>query len=133
MGSTGAFLKTGGFTEQNWQEAGSIHGIKILQKTNTNPNKAPSLPPRSSSPGTAYLLLNQDGTLKQYRQYGESRKPILDLDYGNHNGQTSLHLHTFKNGKRDSNNPTIIAIKGKGIINKELYNKYKVLLKGVKL
>ena len=133
MGSTGAFLKTGGFTEQNWGEVGTFRGIKILQKNITNPNKAPSLPPHSSTPGTAYLLLNQDGSFKPFRQYNEYRKSVLDLDYGNHDGQISLHLHTFKNGKRNSSNPTIIAIKGKGIIDKKLYNKYKPLLKGVKL
>ena len=132
MGSSGAFLESGGFTEQKWREVGTFHGIKVLQKSNSNINKAPSLPPYSSTPGTGYLLL-VNGRFKQYRQFGENRKPVFDLDLGKHNGQISLHIHYFINGNRNSDNPTIIAIKGEGIKNKVLYNKYKPLLKGIKI
>lgn len=82
MGSTGAFPKTGGFTEQNWQEAGTFHGIKILIKKSSH--EQPDLPFWSNTPGTGYLLLNKNGTFKQYRQYGENCKAIFDLDYGEH-------------------------------------------------
>lgn len=110
MGSSGAFFKSGGFTEQKWKETETFHGIKILQKTKTNDNKTPSLPPFSSTPGTGYLLLS-NGKIKQYRQFGENRKPVFDLDLGKHDEQFSLHLHYYKNGNRDSDNPTIIAVK----------------------
>lgn len=133
MGSSGAFLDTGGFKEQKWQEVGTFHNIEILQKTSDNQNKAPSLPPLSSTPGTGYLLLSKDGIFRQFRQFGEDRKPIFDIDLGKHDGQISLHLHQYKNGVRDSDNPIIIASKEKGIINKTLYNKYKPILKGIKL
>ena len=133
MGSSGAFLNSGGFTEQKWQEVGTFRKIKILQKTNANQNKAPSLPPLSSTPGTGYLLLNKNGEFRQFRQFDENRKPVFDLDLGKHNNQISLLLHQYKNGVRNSNNPIIIASKEEGIINKALYNKYKPLLKGVKL
>lgn len=131
MGSSGAFLKSGGFTEQKWREVGTFHGIKILVRKNNG--EKPSLPFYSNTPGTGYLLLNKDGTFKQFRQFGENRKPLFDLDLGKHGKQISLHIHNYANNNRNSDNPIVIAIKGKGIVNKKLYNKFKPLLKGVKL
>lgn len=129
MGSTGAFLETGGFNTQEWEEAGKMYGIKILKKK-TKGKERQSLPLFSSTPGTAYILLNPDGSFKQFRQYGEDRKPLLDIDYGIHKGKLSLHIH---HKRENGSEPDIIASKEDGIVNERLYNKYKKFLKGVDL
>ena len=86
----------------------------------------------SKTPGTAYLLLNPEGSFGQYREYGEDRRAKLDVDYGVHGGTISLHIHKInKYGERGE--PTIIAYPGGDIIDTNLYNKYKAILKGVKL
>lgn len=129
MGSTGAFLESGGFKSQGWEENGRMYSIKILKKK-TKGKERQSLPPFSNTPGTAYILLNPDGSFKQFRQYGEDRKPLFDIDYGKHDGKVSLHIH-YKRGK--DHEPDIVASKEDGIVDKKLYNKYKKFLKGVDL
>lgn len=130
MGSTGAFLSSGGFTEYNWEEVGKMYGIKILKKKT---NDRPSLPPYSNTPGTAYLLLEDDGSFKQFRQYGEGRKPEFDIDYGQHKSdKKSLHLHQYINGERQ-NNPHMIVNESGEIMDPKLYNRFKKLLKGLKI
>lgn len=128
MGSTGAFLKTGGFTEKNWTEVGKTHGVKILKKIHASKANQ-SLPPFSNTPGTAYILLDQNGKFKQYRQYKEDRSLDFDIDYGPHNNNTSLHIHYG----RGRNAKTAIIAKSGSIIDRRLYNRFKVFLKGVKL
>lgn len=51
--------------------------------------------------------------------------PKFDIDYGVHSGRKSLHIHYFTDGKR-SKNPVIIHP------DDTLYEKYKILFKGVK-
>ena len=128
MGSTGAFLVTGGFKEQGWKEAGSMFGIKILKKIAKTGKEKQSLPPFSNTPGTAYILLNPDGSFKQYRQYKEDRGIDFDIDYGKHGNEISLHIHRGRSG-----NFELIASKKQGIVNQELYNKFKKFLKGIDL
>lgn len=132
MGGRGAFLKKGGFKYQGWESVGTYRGIKILKKVKKKLGEKEPLPWFSNTPGTGYLKLNSDRTFNQYRQYKENREPEFDLDYDEHKHKLSLHLHYYINGQR-SNNPIIIATPEKGILNKELYNKFKPLLKGVKL
>ena len=129
MGSSGAFLKSGGFTEQKWEEAGTFHGIKILVKKNST--EQPSLPFLSNTPGTGYLLLSEKGIFKQFRQFGENRKPVYDLEYNEHKHKLSLHLHYYTHGRQKE--PIIIALSNGKILNQKLYNKFKPLLKGIKL
>lgn len=132
MGSTGAYLETGGFKEQGWKEAGSMYGVKVLKKK-IKGNEKQSLPPFSNTPGTAYILLSPDGGFKQFCQYGEDRRLEFVIDYGRHGGaEPTVHIHRYENGKRQDE-PEIIASKEKGILNQALYNKFKKFLKGVDL
>ena len=127
MGSRGAFLESGGFsTPAQWHTVDFVDGIKVLERK--DPKASKSLPERSNTPGTSYLLLNPDGTFKQLRVFGEDRKPILDIDYGPHRGMVSLHAHKYENGERISGDSVIIIKKGD-----HLYEKYKRLFKGVKM
>ncbi len=128
MGSRGSFLKTGGFTKYEWNEVGKIAGIKIIEPTNKK--KKPNLPGYSNTPGTAYILM-KNGVFNQYRQYGEDRKPLFDIDFSMHGGKITLHMHGFTNSGR-SKDPIVIVDEKGNIINKKLYNKFKKVLKGVK-
>ena len=132
MGSTGAFLETGGFKWQGWEDTGEkLCGLKVLKKKTSNPNESQSLPLYSDTPGTAYVLLDEDGNFKQMIQYGEDRRPEFELNYGPDDNKESFHLHRRENGKRQK--AEIIASKEEGIVNQALYNKFKKFLKGIDL
>ena len=100
MGGRGAFLINGGFSgPNNWYAVGMIYGIKVLMPTK---GKSLSLPERSNTPGTSYLLYKPDGTFKQLRVFGDDRIPRYDIDYHIRNGKMDLHKHKYINGQRNS-------------------------------
>lgn len=126
MGSRGAFLESGGFSAPaQWQTVDYVGGIKVLEPK--NPKASKSLPERSNTPGTSYLLYRKDGTFDQLRVFGEDRIPKFDIDYGRHQGKLSLHVHYYKDGRRLSGND-VVPLKPGDV----LYEKYKNLFKGVK-
>ena len=132
MGSTGAYLETGGFKWKGWEDTGEkLCDLRVLKKITTNSNETQALPFFSNTPGTAYVLLDEDGRFKQMIQYGENRKPALELNYGPDNNVESFHIHRWINGVRQK--AEIIASKKEGIVNMALYNKYKSFLKGIDL
>ncbi|MBQ2622979.1 hypothetical protein IJG12_01515 [Candidatus Saccharibacteria bacterium] len=133
MGSSGSYLKSGGFTHQEWEQVGSIKGVKVLKKNGTKEGIKGGLPLYSNTPGTAYILLDADGKFSQFRQYSEDRKMKFDIDYGRHNSSYEyLHIHYYdKNGHKKKTE--VIALPNNVIINKNLYEKYKGFLKGINL
>ena len=133
MGSSGSFLKSGGFKSRGWEQVGTINGVKVLRKIGLNGDDKGNLPLYSNTPGTAYVLLDENGVFSQFRQYGEDRRAMFDIDFGKHKTDYKyLHFHCFK-GKTRSNEPETIALPGSVIINKKMYERYKGFLKGVKL
>ena len=64
MGSSGSYLKSGGFTYQGWEQGGVIKGVKILKKIDTKKGAMGNLPFYSNTPGTAYILLKTNGKFK---------------------------------------------------------------------
>jgi hypothetical protein len=126
MGSRGSFLESGGFsTPAKWHTVDYVDGIKVLAPK--DPKASISLPERSNTPGTSYLSYRKDGTFDQLRVFGEDRIPQFDIDYGKHQGKTSLHVHYYKNGVRQDVEPNGYLKPGD-----VLYEKYKNLFKGVK-
>lgn len=123
MGSRGSFLESGGFnTPAKWHTVDYVDGIKVLAPK--DPKASMSLPERSNTPGTSYVLYRKNGNFDQLRVFGADRKPQFDIDYGMHNHQISLHVHYYADGQR-SKNP-IILYPGDS-----LYEKYKNLFEGV--
>ena len=99
MGGRGAFLESGGFSTPNlWHSISYIYGIKILVPRKEG--KSLSLPERSNTPSTSYLIYKPDGTFKQMRIFDSERKPVYDIDYHIVNGKLILHKHIYKNGIR---------------------------------
>ena len=127
MGSRGSFLESGGFrAPAGWHTVDYADGIKVLEPINSKASR--SLPERSNTPGTAYVLYRRDGTFDQLRVFGKDRKPVFDIDYGKHQGTYSLHVHYFKNGEREKNGAVKILHKGD-----YLFEKYRRLFKEVPL
>ena len=124
MGSRGSFLESGGFsTPARWHTIDYVDGIKVLAPK--DPKMSMSLPERSNTPATSYLLYRKNGDFDQLRVFGENRVPQFDIDYGVHDGKKSLHVHFYKDGVRGKK-PDILHPGDK------LYEKYKVIFKGVK-
>lgn len=100
MGSRGAFLSQGGFSEPlKYQEIGKIEGVKILEKKNSASN---NLPERANT-AAAYIAYDQNGRPKQLRVF-EKRFPVLDIDFS-HSHHHSLakddfHVHEYLDGAR---------------------------------
>jgi hypothetical protein len=123
MGSRGSFLERGGFsTPAKWHTVNYVDGFKVLSPK--DPKASMSLPDRSNTPRTSYLLYRKNGDFDQLRVFGDDRTPQFDIDYGNHHHQKSLHVHYFVDGKR-SKNPEIIRP------GDTLYEKYRTLFRGV--
>ena len=106
MGSRGSFLESGGFsTPARWHTVDYVDGIKVLELKDSNSSR--SLPERSNTPGTSYLLYRKNGDFDQLRVFNENRMPRFDIDYGVHDGKKSFHVHYFTDGKR-SKTPDIL-------------------------
>ena len=120
MGATGSMLENGEFKVQNWATVDYIDGIKVLEPKKGNNNTG--LPGRSHTKGTAYILMDKNNNFKQIKKYGMDNKPIYDIDYGNHKGNISLHIHYYKDGIKQ---PTAYKVP------KDLINKYIKIFKGV--
>ena len=142
VGSSGAFLETGGFKEQGWEATGKkTHGIKVIKKIIISKKDKQSLPLFSNTPGTAYILLDENGKFNIFRQYGEDRKALFDIEYGEHQHVLSLHIHRFDADGIREIDPDIIAYDKNHIVDnymlryhnvivdEKLYNKYKKFLK----
>ena len=120
MGSRGAFLDKG-FSVQKWKAVGyTSEGIKILEPIDKK--KSRSLPERSNTPETTYVLYRKNGDFDQIRKFNKNRIPKYDIDYGIHNGIKFLHVHYYKDGIR-SKKPVELKQGDK------LYEKYKLAFK----
>ena len=102
MGSRGAFLPQGGFSEPlKYQEIGQIEDVKVLRFTLTGSQK---LPERANT-SSAYIGVDKRGNVKQLRVF-EKRFPALDIDFGHshHCGlaKDDFHVHDYSNGNRSA-------------------------------
>ena len=76
MGSRGAFLPQGGFSEPlKYQEIGKIEGVKVLRDSTAQKQ---SLPQRANT-SSAYVDVDSRGNVKQLRVF-EKRLPAIDID-----------------------------------------------------
>ena len=102
MGSRGAFLPQGGFSEPlKYQEIGKIEGVKVLRFTLTGSQK---LPERANT-SSAYAGVDSRGVVKQLRVF-EKRLPAIDIDFGRSHrhclSKNDFHVHEYPNGERSN-------------------------------
>ena len=96
MGGRGTYA-VGNNVPFTYETVGVIDDVKILEKNNKNESK--NLPEESHS-SKAYILLDDEGVFKKYREYDDKHKLKFEIEYGIHNGVRSLHFHRYKNGER---------------------------------
>ena len=84
------------------------------------------LPEKSGTPGRSYVAYRPDGTFYQFITFDENCMPKYSIDYGIHQGVTSLHAHFYKYGERIER---VEYLKP----GHKLYEKHKKLFKGVKI
>lgn len=126
MGSRGSFLKEGGFSSPpRWRTVDYIDGIKVLEPK--NPASSVSLPERANTPGTTYVSFRKSGDFDQLIKFDEKRMPVFEIDYGQHDGKKTLHVHYYSNGNRINNQVHKLKT------DDDLYKKYKNIFRGVKL
>ena len=107
---------------QLWDTIDYIDGIKVLAPKDEKASM--SLPERSNTPGTSYVIYRNDGSFDQLRVFGADRIPQFDIDYGMHQGKKYLHVHYYEDGIRSSRP---VKLHHSDI----LYRKYKSLFKEV--
>lgn len=115
-------MTTQNYHLKQWHAVDYVNCIKVLEPKDSKASR--SLPERSNTPGTAYLLYRKTGEFDQLRVFDNKSMPIYDIDYGTHGGKKSLHVHNFINGIR-STAPEVLHP------GDELYEKYKNTFKGV--
>ncbi len=123
MGSRGAFIGNK-LATRSWKTIGKINNMKIVQKLKAPDNK---LPEYSNTPSARYIRLTSDGTFRQLRTYNAAKQPMLDIEYGYHDGVPSLHVHLLNGDPSHKNKETIFIKPGD-----PLYQKYQAAFKGVK-
>lgn len=125
MGGRGTFA-SGNQVPFTYKTIGFIEDAKILKGISSKYHKLPE----EAHSSEKYIKLNTDGSFKMLRIYGKDHYLKLEIAYqyeGNlkndKNGKV-LHYHEYgKDFSRTKAKP----------ITKEMYNKYKKYLKGVKL
>ena len=124
MGGRGGFIKEGGFNKYRYEVVDFVDGVKVLRPKGSK--SSISLPERSGTPGTSYVAYRPDGVFYQFITFDENRMPRYSIDYGKHQGVTSLHAHFYENGNRTKK---VEYLKD----GHALYEKHKKLFKGVKV
>ena len=102
MGSRGAFLPQGGFSEPlKYQEVEKIEGVKVLR----DPTKSQQSLPQRANTSSAYVGVDSRGVVKQSRVF-EKRLPAIDIDFGrsHHHGlsKDDFHVREYPNGERSN-------------------------------
>ena len=129
MGGKGTY-STGKSPVYTYSHVGTIAGVKILKPINET--KAYKLPEESHSANTSYVLLDKNGVFHQYREYNENHEVVFEIGYHHEPsfGRGDIlhaHIHTKPGVANHNAAKRVILHPGHPI-----YEKYKVLFKGVK-
>lgn len=122
MGGRGTYA-IGNNVDYNYQTIGKYNGVKILEGTGNRHGL-----PEESHSSNMYLKLHPDGNLNMLRIYDKNHYLTIEIAFhpepkltGHYNNV--LHVHFYdKNFKRTN----------ASYLPKELFNKYKKYLKGMK-
>lgn len=122
MGGRGTYA-SGNNVPYTYKTIGTIDGIKVLVAL--DPQRRSSLPQEAHS-SRGYISLNpRTGDFEQYREYGDNKRVLFDIDYHktSPNGPLILHWHTWdENGIRSPELPPT----------PEIIQKFEDIMKGFK-
>lgn len=90
MGSRGAYLKAGGFTEYNYKTIIRYNKVRYVVQTNGKPVK---IPERSNSPRAVYVTLSKKGDIQSITFYRADRRLYKEIDFLHKHDGMSVHVH----------------------------------------
>lgn len=130
MGGRGTY-SVGKNVAYTYRTSEFLDGTKVLQPIDKG--KSFKLPEESHTAGNRYALLDKGGVFRQYREYDDHHKVVIEIGY--HNEPTlgegkvlHIHIHGQPGVEHHSDSTTI-----KRKLTKSEYQKYKYLFKGVKI
>ena len=119
MGGRGTFA-LGKNVAYSFETVGKINGVKVLEKKDKNDSK--NLPEEAHS-SKAYILLDDNGVFRKYREYDKHHIIQFEIEYGTHGARKFLHYHPYINGERQKAQE----------ISSSMIEKYKKFFKGLNL
>jgi hypothetical protein len=98
MGGRGAMMNPVGDRVYEYKTVEIVEGVKVLEPK----KKAASwgMPHMSNTPGTSYIKVSKSKGSAMFRKYGMDRHPVIDIEYGKHQGVKSFHAQTWQNSGR---------------------------------
>ena len=128
MGGRGTFASDNNVA-YTYETVGKIDGVKIIRPIDRT--KSLKLPEESHS-SMGYVLYDKDGVFHQYREYNANHEVVLEIGYHHEKSLGKgdvLHVHIHKTpGIIHHSTATKYAISP----GNPIYEKYKILFKGVK-
>lgn len=122
MGGRGTFA-SGNNVAYTYETVGKIEGVKVLHGLNGKHNL-----PEEAHSSSSYVMVNENGDFKRYREYSNDLKSAFDVDYHPEpqitgNREPVYHIHFYKNEVRDKTGRELTALE---------YKKYKKYFGGLK-
>lgn len=119
MGGRGT-LAIGKSVAYTYETVDKIEGVKVLEKKNKSDSK--NLPEEAHG-SNAYILLDDNGIFRKYREYDKHHIIQFEIEYGTHKARKCLHYHAYINGERQQAQE----------ISSKMIEKYKKFFKGLNL
>ncbi len=130
MGGRGTYA-IGDQVSYHWKTVGKIAGVKVLALIDKGPHsRAKEKLPEEAHHSQSYILLDQNGTFPQYREYNENHELVFEIGYHREKKVSPgpdpvLHAHEY-------DPPGNFKDRGKARrLTDAEYAKYKKFFKGV--
>jgi hypothetical protein len=98
MGGRGAMMNPVGDRVYEYKTVEIVEGVKVLEPKKKTDSWG--MPHMSNTPGTSYIMVSKSKGSAMFRKYGMDRHPVIDIEYGTHQGVKSFHAQTWKDGVR---------------------------------
>lgn len=120
MGSRGAYLKTGGFTEYNYSTVIRYNNVRYIIQKDSKKNL--KLPERSNSKWAVYAVISPKGDIQYVTYYDGSRRLYKEIDLRHFHGGIKPHVHDI-----DVTKLSLRTTEARKLKKKEATRLYKIL------
>lgn len=120
MGSRGAFIKTGGFTEYNYSTVIRYNNVRYIVQNDRDRNL--KLPERSNSKWAVYAVISNKGNVQYLNFYDGKRRLYKEIDLAHSHQGLKPHVHDV-----DVMRLSLRTNEARGLKKKELSKLNKVL------